>query len=55
MSGALRRARFDRRKEVPLGGQVVVVYDRDDPGRSQLYPFRLVRSAFSGKALHSHA
>ena len=43
LSGALRTARFDRRRDVALGGNVTVVYDRDDPGRSQLYPFRLVK------------
>jgi Protein of unknown function (DUF3592) len=43
LSGALRTARFDRRRDVQVGGNVTVVYDRDDPGRSQSYPFRLVR------------
>lgn len=43
LSGALRTGRFDRRKEVPPGGKVTVVYDRDDPARSRLYPFALVR------------
>jgi Protein of unknown function (DUF3592) len=43
LSGALQTGRFDRRKEVPVGASVVVVYDRDNPRRSELYPFRLVR------------
>jgi hypothetical protein len=43
LSGAWQTARFDRRRAVPVGGSVVVVYDRDNPRRSELYPFRLVR------------
>jgi hypothetical protein len=43
MSGARRTTTFDRRKDVSPGGTVVVIYDRDDPRRRQLYPFALVR------------
>jgi hypothetical protein len=44
MSGALQTARFDRRQEIAVGSSVIVVYDRDNSRRSQLYPFPLVRT-----------
>lgn len=44
LSGALQTARFDRRKEIAVGSSVVVVYDRENPQRSHLYPFTLVRT-----------
>jgi hypothetical protein len=45
LSGARKFRKIDSSKEVPVGRAVTVIYDRDNPDRSAVYPLSLVRVA----------
>jgi hypothetical protein len=42
LSGARKVKKVDSSKDVPVGRGVTVIYDRDDPARSAVYPMSLV-------------